>query len=145
MEVVERPRLYLVGIEVVAPFAQLSTAVPEAWGQLRARSDELPGGPARVLAEVSLHLGEGVYRETVGVLVDDLGPVPAGLTAAFVDAGSYVHHRHEGVVEQIAHGFQSIYDWAAEQGVALGPVKVDIGYTADGSPRPHDLFIDVVG
>ncbi|TDD69826.1 AraC family transcriptional regulator [Jiangella aurantiaca] len=143
MEIVQRPELTVVGIEVVARFEGLSTAVPDAWRRLFDRRDELPPPPGGTFTEVSNELGGGAYRETVGLVAVDADDVPAGMSAVVVPAGRFVHHRHEGPVEQIADSFGAIYDWAAQHGLRLGPLKVDQGYTPDAFDGAHDLYIDV--
>jgi len=144
MEIVERGETAVIGIEVVAYFGQLGSEMPAAWHELFSRQDELPVSGAGVFAEVSDHLGGGLYREIVGAVavVADV-PVPDGMTVALLRGGRFVHHRHEGSVATITGGFQSIYDWAAEQGVTLGNRKLDVGYTAD-DVQPHELYVDIL-
>ncbi|MGY2003723.1 GyrI-like domain-containing protein [Blastococcus sp. SYSU DS1024] len=143
MEIVERAESFVLGTGVEARFDELATAVPAAWQEVFARRDELPAPSAGGFAETSRHLGDGRYRETVGVLLDAPLAVPGGMVVTPAPAGRYVHHRHDGAVEEIAAGFQEIYDWAATRDLRLGDVKLDVGYTADGIPQPHDLYIVV--
>lgn len=144
MEIVELGETVVIGIEVVADFAQLRSEMPAAWRELFSRQDELPGSSTGVFVEASHHLGDGRYRETIGAVavVADV-PVPHGLAMTLLPGGSFVHHRHDGSVAPIAGGFQTIYDWAAEQGLALGNRKLDVGYTADGVEQPHELYVDI--
>jgi predicted transcriptional regulator YdeE len=140
--IVQRTDTLVIGIEVVADFAALSTRVPLAWRELFARLEELPAAAGGRLAEASVELGGGRYRETVGVPIEGPAPaIPKGMSVSRLPAGAFVHHRHEGPVTEIGYGFQVIYDWAGEQGIALGELKLDIGYSPDDRPGPHDLFI----
>jgi predicted transcriptional regulator YdeE len=144
MQIAQRPGLTVLGVQVAdVPFDQLRTAVPLAWQELFSRRDELPAPLDGRFVEVSCHGGEGRYTETLGVAVPGPVAVPRGMTAVHVAAGSFVHHRHHGELADIAGGFQRIYDWSAEQGLVLGELKVDTGYTDDGSVLPHDLYIDI--
>jgi predicted transcriptional regulator YdeE len=145
MQVVERAGSSVVGIEVVAEFGRLATAVPAAWRELFSRHSEVPTPAAGRYAEASRHLGEGRYREVVGVVVDEPVEPPAGMSAVQVPGGQWVHHHHAGPVAEIGGGFQEIYAWAAERGIRLGERKLDVGYDRDGTDGPHDLYIDVVG
>ena len=113
MEVVQRPETAVLGLEVTAPFGELAEAVPAAWRRLFARSDELPAPPDGAFAEASLHLGDGRYRETVGVLVSGPVDVPDGMVLTTLPAGRYVRHRHTGPVEAIADAFRAAHEWAA--------------------------------
>ena len=144
MEIVELGETVVIGIEVVADFGQLRSDMPAAWRELFSRQDELPASGTGVFVEASNHLGDGRYRETIGAVavVADVS-VPDGMGMALIPGGSFVHHRHDGSVATIADGFQTIYDWAAEQGLALGNRKLDVGYTADGVEQPHELYVDI--
>ena len=144
MQVVQREDTYVVGLRVSAHFSQLNRLVPSLWQELFARREELPETPGEPFVEASVELGDGLYRETVGVALHAQGPAPTGMVLAHVPAGRFVHHRHVGPVEDIARGFQAIYDWSAEQDLTLGSLKLDFGYTVGGSEPHHDLFIDVV-
>jgi predicted transcriptional regulator YdeE len=144
VDVVEKPELTVVGIEVVADFGDLHTAVPAAWRTLFSRQAELPAPANGAFVEASHELGEGRYREVVGVIVDRHDPVPEGMCAVQVPAGRFLHHRHDGPVTDITSGFQAMYSWASDSGLRLGPYKVDVGYRPDVTDRPHDLYIDIV-
>ncbi|KGJ72446.1 hypothetical protein GY21_15310 [Cryobacterium roopkundense] len=134
----------VIGIEVVAYFGQLRSEMPAVWRELFSRQDELPASGADVFVETSNYLGDGLYRETVGAVAVVDVPVPDGMAVAFLPGGRFVQHRHEGSVATITGGFQSIYDWAAEQGLTLGNRKLDVGYTADGVQQPHELYVDIL-
>src|SRR5690349_19708888 len=66
VEIVRRERRAVIGIEVVADFDELRTAVPAAWTELFARRNELPPPMDGAFVEISAELGEGRYREVVG-------------------------------------------------------------------------------
>jgi predicted transcriptional regulator YdeE len=143
VEVVQRPEATVLGVEVVAAFDELGVLVPAAWEQVFARVAQLPVPPPHRFAEASRHLGEGRYRETVGVLVGGPVEVPDGMVLTTLPAGRYVRHRHTGPVETIADGFRAAHEWAGQHGLQVGDVKLDVGYAADGTTGPHELFVDV--
>lgn len=70
MQIVDRPAVTIVGIEVVAPFAHLAVVVPPAWARVFARRRDLCADPDDVCVEFSTELGDGDYREILGVVVD---------------------------------------------------------------------------
>ncbi|MBB5867747.1 putative transcriptional regulator YdeE [Allocatelliglobosispora scoriae] len=144
MEIVRRDRRSVIGIEVVADFDELSTAVPAAWTELFARRNELPPPMDGAFVEVSAELGEGRYREVVGVTVPPGTAVPDGMHTVDVPAGRFVSHRHDGAVGTIADGFGTIYDWAERNTLRLGGWKVDHGYQPGFSHTDHELLIDVL-
>ncbi|MGH3423840.1 MAG: GyrI-like domain-containing protein [Nocardioidaceae bacterium] len=141
MEIVRRPEQRVIGVQVEAGFADLATLVPQALVRVVDRADELPALPDGALVEHSEDLGGGRYRETVGALGASGDRVPDGMASVPLPAGGWVHHRHVGPVAQIAEGFGVIYDWARSEGLPLGRLKLDVGYSADGTPMPHDLYI----
>jgi predicted transcriptional regulator YdeE len=146
MEVVELDATAVVGVQVEARFGALSVAVPAAWRTVFGRRESLPPTGGDLYGEASLHLGQGRYRETVGVVLpppdvpDDLAE---GLVCVVLPAGRYVHHRHAGDVREIAASFAAMYDWAAGNALVIGDHKLDLGYTADGTERSHDLYVDL--
>ena len=145
MRVVQREDTFVLGLQVIAPFQQLHQRIPPLWQALFERRNELPPAAESGFVEASLQLEDGRYRETLGVALPAPVEVPEGMVLTHVPAGRYVHHVHEGAVEDIAGGFQAIYDWARQQGLALGHLKLDVGYTHDGGEARHHLFIDVLG
>lgn len=145
MEIVELGETAVIGIEVVADFGQLRSEMPAAWRELFSRQDELPTPGTGVFVEASNHLGDGRYSETIGAVADVVDvPVPDGMAMTLLPCGRFVHHRHYGSVATIAGGFQTIYDWAAKQGLTLGNRKLDVGYTSDGVQQPHELYVDIL-
>lgn len=78
MEIVDRGPVRVVGIEVVAPWQELWTEVPEAWRLLRERAEEIQRRTSNVFIDVSLEETAGTYRQVVGAEVDSLDEVPEG-------------------------------------------------------------------
>ncbi|GAA4659378.1 GyrI-like domain-containing protein [Kineococcus glutinatus] len=145
MEIVEREAAVVVGLVVEAGFADLATLVPRAWREVFT----LPGLPrpgGGRWAEASRYLGDGRYREVVGVPGPPgrLAP-PPGATSVQVPAGRYLHHVHTGPVAAIGEGFGAMHERARRLGLAVGDVKLDVGYTRDGRDGAHDLFVDLPG
>jgi predicted transcriptional regulator YdeE len=143
MELITRPRWFALGLEVTAYFDALKVEVPAAWARLYARVAELPRTVANTFVEVSTHLGEGRYREVVGIAAPADVVVPTGMTIVEVPSGDFLRHTHVGPVAEIAQGFGAMYGWADANNVVLGQWKVDSGYRPDGSGE-HELLIDVV-
>lgn len=135
MDVVERAASVVTGIEVVAPFGDLAVLVPRAWAELFAQVGD---GPC---AEASRSLGDGRYREVVGVL----GAPGAGPARAVLPAGRYVRHVHDGPVAGIGEAFGAMHAWAEERGLRVGDLKLDVGYTRAGDDGPHELLVDLRG
>ncbi|MCA1006539.1 GyrI-like domain-containing protein [Rhodococcus hoagii] len=144
MQIVDRAALTIVGIEVVAPFPELSVVVPQAWARVFARRHDLPSGSDGVFVEFSTDLGGGDYREILGVVVD-IPPVslPEGWSSVGVPAGRYLHHRHLGDEASIGDAFAAMYRRAEVEDLDPGPRKVDVGYRPDHF-GPHDLYLELI-
>jgi predicted transcriptional regulator YdeE len=143
-EVTDLPELRVVGVQLEAPFDELRHRVPVAWQAVLGRAVELPDPGATGYVEASQHLGGGRYRETVGVLAGADTAVPVGMTAVVLPARRWARLVHDGPLPEVAESFGRLHDWCAQQGLAYGDLKLDTGYTADGT-GPHVLHVDVPG
>ncbi|MDH6677592.1 putative transcriptional regulator YdeE [Rhodococcus sp. LBL1] len=141
MQVVERTAATIVGIEVVAPYAELAVVVPQAWARVFARRRDLLTGPDDVFVEFSTDLGGGDYREVLGVVVDSLpASLPEGWSIAKAPGGRYLHHRHLGDESTIADTFGAMHRWAEVNELQAGVHKLDVGYRPDRAVA-HDLYL----
>lgn len=142
-EVVERQATRVAGIKVVAPLAELPLKVPSAWRRI---FEETHRGPfaRRTYAEASRQSDEGLYEETIGYILDG-EEAPAGLAVVELPAGRYIRFRHDGPLAEIAQSFAEMYDFAEQNGLEAGSLRLDIGYTPAGLEREHDLFIALRG
>lgn len=141
IELVERPPALVVGLPVLARFADLGTLVPAAW---RSLAGALGGRRPGTLAELSVDLGDGRYHETVGVLLElgDAGAVRLpGAVGSLVPGGRWAQVPHEGPASAIADTFGRLLAWVEEQGEHAGPHKLDAGYRLDGAPERHLLAV----
>lgn len=138
---VELPETHVAGIVVIAGFDDLWTLVPAAWKQIFARKES--DLPDQRFAGASLTTGDGLYRETVGFVIEpDALPLP-GFSRAILPAGSYIHCRHFGPAVNIADTFAAMYRFAEDEGLSLGNFKLDIGYSSSGEEVLHDLYVDI--
>jgi len=141
MEIVELGPLKVVGIEVVAPWTELWTAVPRAWETLRARAGEIHHRTSDVFVDVSVEERAGTYRQLVGAEVNSLEHIPEGMTGLEIPARRYLHFRHEGPLEAIAASFGEMYAWGTEHARTLDALKLDFGYNQQGTESGHDLYV----
>ena len=145
MQIVVREPAFVVGVEVEAPFGDLAELVPRAWRDLFAVPG-LPRPPDGRYAELSRYRGAGRYRELVGILLPDgTASPPEGTTSGEVPAGRWLRHVHTGPVTAIGEAFGAMHEEARRLGLAVGDVKLDVGYTRDGADGPHELFVDLPG
>jgi len=142
MQVVRLEPMTVVGIVVEARFDELGTLVPQAWKRLWEEADAIRGGLGDRFVEVSEHLGDGRYREVLGLRVDGSADAPEGMVRVELPAASYVHSVHTGPLEGIAIRFGEMQDHARSLGHEPDGVLLDEGYTPDGD-RPHDLYVRI--
>jgi predicted transcriptional regulator YdeE len=135
-----RPQRELIGLAVEAPFAELATEVPAAWRRLAETSV-----PAEtVWSELSIDLGNGRYREVLGLL--DPAPelvIDAEWERVPVPAGDWLVAEHSGAETAIAETFGLLLEHAAARGLEPTGVKLDVGYRVDGAPARHELCVAV--
>jgi predicted transcriptional regulator YdeE len=138
VELVDRPAIEVIGIQVEAAFDALATVVPAAWTDLFERADAIIGRTGTTYLELSTDLGHGRYRELVGAQVVGGTPPPPGMLAELVYEARWVHELHHGPLEGIGATFGQMLDFVAHQGLHADGVKLDVGYGTDG---PHDLYV----
>ncbi|GAB3033114.1 GyrI-like domain-containing protein [Bowmanella dokdonensis] len=139
MEVIEHPKLLVVGLPVMANWHELWQKMPRAWQTLFARQEEIPH--RRGCLDCSLDKREEQYLQLVGCQVSRLRPVPPQMQAVEIPAQRYLHHTHLGPTSAIAETFGLMYEWASVHGLQVGEFKLDRGYRADGRETEHDLYI----
>lgn len=136
---VDLPETTVVGLRVVAPFAELRTAVPAAWREVFARSDELSERLDEGFAECSLGAADGVYSEIVGARMPAGSLPPPGMDAVVLPGARYATLKHDGPLAAIGESFGVLESWIAtlahEGGARLehDGVKLDVGY------RPNEF------
>ena len=139
MDMVDRPAIQVVGIEVDIPFPELRTAVPAAWERLLERSGELTGKIGEAFIGVSTDLGNGTHRQLLGAQFGaQAPPVPEGMVARTLPAARYVHEVHRGPLDELDISFARMHGWATQLGLEPDGVKLDVGW---GTDQPHALFL----
>lgn len=134
VEIIDRETVHLLGPSLTADIAELPVEVPSLWRRaLEGREDS-----DTVFAELSEEPGGPLHRITVGVLL----PAATDETTE-VPAGRWLHHQHHGPVQDIGATYGAMFEHAAEQGIALTNLKLDVGYRADGSETTHDLYLQL--
>ena len=134
VEIIERETVHLLGPSLTAELSELPLEAPSLWRRaLEGREDS-----DVVLAELSEEPGGPLHRITVGTLE----PEPTEETTE-VPGGRWLHHQHHGPVEDIGATYGAMFEHAAEQGIALTNLKLDVGYRADGTETTHDLYLQL--
>lgn len=141
MEIIERDALTVVGLPVRATWETLWTEMPKAWQQFIDRHTEIAHPVGETFVDVSLDKNGDEYLQLVGAPVTQVTRIPEGMHAIEIPAQPYIHHRHVGPTTGIADTFGRMYDWAEQHGHDAGTFKLDVGYTAEGDEREHDLFV----
>jgi hypothetical protein len=135
VEIIERETVHLLGPSLTADIAELPVEVPALWR----RAYEGREDSDIVFAELSEEQPDGpLHRITVGELL----PAATDETTE-VPGGRWLHHQHHGPVQDIGATYGAMFDHAAEQGIALTDLKLDVGYRADGTETTHDLYLQL--
>lgn len=134
MEIVERPALHLDGATLTADLSVLPLEVPALWRRVM----EHASADDEVFAELSDEPGGDEHVITVGRLVDQVG-----VDTVEIPAGRWLHHRHEGPVEDVGATYDAMFDHAEQAGLALTRRKLDVGYRPDGAETAHDLYLQL--
>lgn len=131
MQIIERDAVHVAGPTTRAALSELSTVVPALWREVF----DAHGADA-VFAELSEEPAGHTHVITVGVLADE--PAGEGVTAP---AGRWLHHEHRGPLTSIGETYGEMFRLAADSGLRLGTLKLDVGYRADGQETSHDLYL----
>ena len=143
MKIVRKEAFEIAGIQVEAEFDDLHSEIPKAWKRLGKQLEEIPHRVGDVMTEISMGAKDGMYTELVGVEVDGNGTLPEEMVTARIPVQTYIHHRHQGPLEEIARTFGKILEWAEEKGYDTADFKIDHGYLREGSESEHDLYVKI--
>lgn len=144
MQTTQLAELKVVGIQVKATFEELHTEVPRAWQNLINKAAEIPHRVNPVFVDISLSKEGDNYTELIGAEVSQFPEErDPHLKYITIPAQTYLHHRHEGPVKEIARSYGKIYEHARNHDLNAGEFKIDRGYTADGRERAHDLYVRI--
>ncbi|MCU1483615.1 MAG: hypothetical protein JWN67_361 [Actinomycetia bacterium] len=138
MEIIDRPAIQVVGIQVEAPTDDLETAVSVAWADLQERIDAIIGRTGEALLQVRTELGDGRSRVLVGAQVDAGTPPPPDMDAELVYEARWIHETHQGSLADVGPAFARMLDFAADEGVHADGVTMTVGHGADST---HDLYL----
>lgn len=144
MEIVYREEMIVAGLLVHAPLHRLGEDVPKAWRQLFDRAAELEELRIEPFMDVCMGVVDSMYLQLVGGRIHEATNIPKGLTAVHILAQGLLHHRHVGPVTDIADTFSDMYCWGERNGLPLGELKLDIGYTLDSKETEHDLYVGLL-
>nr|WP_230467775.1 cupin domain-containing protein [Lujinxingia vulgaris] len=131
--------LDLVGLYVVVPMAELSTAVPAANRQLLERYERIEGRCGRHLLDVSLKVEEGIYTQFVGVEVHPDAPTPEGLERLHLPRQRWLHLSHRAPVTEIGTSFGAMRAFGEEQRLPTEHVFLEF-HPIDGQ-GPVELYV----
>lgn len=135
---VELEAFEVAGLRVNAVWNELHTKVPQAWRELMGAVASDDG-----YLEVSVEVVDGVYTELVGLKRAELAQLPAGFEILRVPANRWLHIEHLGSLREIADSFGALYEHARLHGIAVGDLKLDMGYTRSGTEQRHDLYLAI--
>lgn len=141
MEVIEKSRFCVAGVQVRGSRDELRIKMPLVWKHFLGEfgtADDLH--PAKYVA-VSLDSQGDYLLQLVGMVIPRNQKVPNGLKCVEIPAQRYIYFEHQGCLNGVGQSFEHMYEWAADQGLQAGEFKVDFGYSAASEESVHYLHI----
>lgn len=144
MEIVDKPSLLVVGIEVTAEKDYLYTEVPHAWNILFKRLEEIREKIDNKFMDISIRKEGKLCTQLICVEVNSLLYIPDGMMGMKFPAQKYISYRHTGTFYNVEESFNKMSKWAEINGYNTGDFKIDYGYFfKEKEPIDHSLFIAV--
>jgi predicted transcriptional regulator YdeE len=142
IETIAHEGMLAVGFRVDGTWQTLPRDMPAAWRELFARRGEIAEAATGLggYAGISLEVIEGRFKEFVGIEVAACEVPPVGMVVLEVPPNTYLSCTHEGALGEIFVSFGTLAAEGAAQGLGLSEVKLDFGYDAEMSERPHRLY-----
>lgn len=138
IDTIDLPELVAIGIPIDAPGHDLKIEVPRAWRRLF----EFDTGATSFLA-VSFERDAQMYHEFVGYLAARATEVPDGLSRVIIPPQRYLRLMHDGPLETIETGFETLYHRAAVEGLQATGFKLDFGYLPGLPAGRHELHVAI--
>jgi effector-binding domain-containing protein len=138
VEIIDRPAIQVVGIQVEGPTADLDPALSDAWAEVLARFEAVPGRIGDVVLQVRTEVGDGQTRVLVGAQVEAGTPAPPDMVAELVYEARWIHETHQGSLDTLDATIARMLDFAADHGLHADGVTMTVGHGADSS---HDLYV----
>ncbi|WP_163580597.1 GyrI-like domain-containing protein [Gracilibacillus saliphilus] len=145
MNIVEKDEMSVIGITVARDWQGLIRDMPVKWEEFKSRLTEINQRKTDIMMDISLEKLEHTYTQCICVEVEQDAEAPEGLEKMVISSASYLHHKHEGSLVSIAQTFGEMYQYGKEHELALEEMKIDIGYTIQGTETSHDLYIKING
>ena len=145
MNIVEKDGMSVIGITVARDWQGLIRDMPVKWEEFKSRLTEIKQRKTDIMMDISLEKLEQTYTQCICVEVEQDAEVPKGMEKMVIPSASYLHHKHEGSLVAIAQTFGDMYQYGKEHELALEEMKIDIGYTIQGTETSHDLYIKING
>lgn len=138
IDTIDLPELVAIGITVDAVWSDLPVEMPKAWRRLF----ELDTGATSFLG-VSFEREFDMHHEFVGYLAARATEIPDGLVRIVIPPRRYLRLIHDGPLDRIAAGFETLYHSAAVQGLTATDYKLDFGYAPGLPPGRHELHVAI--
>jgi predicted transcriptional regulator YdeE len=138
VDIVQRPAIQIVGIQIEGPTDDLEGPIAEAWAELEGRVDAIIGRTGEALLQLRTELGDGRSRVLVGAQVEAGSPPPPDMAAELVYEARWIHEVHQGSLDDLSAAYARLVEHAADEGVHADGVMMTVGHGADST---HDLYL----
>ncbi|WP_208589925.1 GyrI-like domain-containing protein [Gracilibacillus suaedae] len=143
MNIVVKDEMSVIGITITRDWQGLIRDMPVKWEEFKNRLVKIKQRKTDIMMDISLEKHESNYTQCICVEVEQDAEVPEGMEKLVIPSASYLHHKHEGSLVSIAQTFGEMYQYGKKHELALEDVKIDIGYTIQGTETSHDLYIKI--
>ncbi|UOY92414.1 GyrI-like domain-containing protein [Ectobacillus sp. JY-23] len=144
IEIKSLPALYVVGKKVQGNWKRLGTEMPKAWREVMERREEISHRTSPYILDICLHLRHGIFTQLVGVEVERLASIPAGLEGVTIPTQRYISMKYAGPITEIAGAFQDMMEWANKKGYTLDKEDFKIQYTPENEAEGYDLYYKIL-
>ncbi|WP_156809580.1 GyrI-like domain-containing protein [Gracilibacillus halophilus] len=141
MDIVTKESFTVIGMMVETSWEELFQEMPKTWKKMKDRVSELPHRRSYQMMDISLGQTNGIYTQLIAVEVSETDHVPNDMVVKQIPAQTYLHHSHKGSLIDISQTFGTMYQYAKEENLPADDMKLDIGYTVEGTETSHDLYI----
>ncbi len=133
-----------IGVIVKQDWEGLIREMPVKWDMFKNRVSQINHRKNNVMMDISLEEHNGMYTQFICTEVGENSGVPKGMKVRNIPSHHYLHQVHEGSLVGIAETFGRMYRYGKANGIKLGNMKLDVGYTIEGEEKVHDLYIQII-
>lgn len=128
-KIVDVRSVTVVGFEISGTLEEIAALRPEWTARFLETASQIPDQTDGNLMDICVKRTGQLYTHCIGMEVDHIDIIPAGMTSLTVPAGSYAFLEFYGSDHEISFAFRSILHWAREHKIRLDSNEFRINVT----------------